>query len=76
MGRRPTTICGLSHTNGQSTRSDLLFINHADPGRFDKRKIIDDANLRTQAAVDGQGWTMADALMLRDPVVASALRQP
>jgi len=27
------------------------------------RRIIADANVRTQAAVDGQGWTMADALM-------------
>jgi LysR family glycine cleavage system transcriptional activator len=30
------------------------------------RRIIDDANVRTQAAVDGQGWTMADALMRRE----------
>jgi len=30
------------------------------------RRIIDDANVRTQAAVDGQGWTMADALMQRE----------
>lgn len=28
------------------------------------RRIIADANVRTQAAIDGQGWTMADALML------------
>ncbi len=27
------------------------------------RRIIADANVRTQAAIDGQGWTMADALM-------------
>ncbi|MCP4188493.1 MAG: LysR family transcriptional regulator [Gammaproteobacteria bacterium] len=27
------------------------------------RRIITDANVRTQAAIDGQGWTMADALM-------------
>ena len=30
------------------------------------RRIVDDANVRTQAAVDGQGWTMADALMQRE----------
>ena len=30
------------------------------------RRIIGDANVRTQAAVDGQGWTMADALMQRE----------
>jgi DNA-binding transcriptional LysR family regulator len=30
------------------------------------RRVIDDANVRTQAAVDGQGWTMADALMQRE----------
>ena len=27
------------------------------------RRTIADANVRTQAAVDGQGWTMADNLM-------------
>jgi len=27
------------------------------------RRVIADANVRTQAAVDGQGWTLADALM-------------
>lgn len=27
------------------------------------RRTIADANVRTQAAIDGQGWTMADALM-------------
>jgi DNA-binding transcriptional LysR family regulator len=30
------------------------------------RRIIADANVRTQAAIDGQGWTMADALMQRE----------
>ena len=30
------------------------------------RRVIADANVRTQAAVDGQGWTMADALMQRE----------
>lgn len=30
------------------------------------RRIVDDANVRTQAAVDGQGWTMAGALMQRE----------
>jgi len=30
------------------------------------RRIIEDANVRTQAAVDGQGWTMADGLMQRE----------
>ena len=33
------------------------------------RRIIADANVRTQAAVDGQGWTMADALMQRELAV-------
>ena len=27
------------------------------------RRIVADANVRTQAAIDGQGWTMADQLM-------------
>lgn len=27
------------------------------------RRTISDANVRTQAAIDGQGWTIADALM-------------
>jgi LysR family glycine cleavage system transcriptional activator len=27
------------------------------------RRLIADANVRTQAAIDGQGWTMADGLM-------------
>ena len=30
------------------------------------RRTIADANVRTQAAVDGQGWTMADGLMQRE----------
>lgn len=30
---------------------------------LNRRRIIADANVRTQAAIDGQGWTMADALM-------------
>ena len=30
------------------------------------RRIIADANVRTQAAVDGQGWTLADGLMQRE----------
>jgi len=30
------------------------------------RRIITDANVRTQAAIDGQGWTMADALLQSD----------
>ncbi|MCP4472395.1 MAG: LysR family transcriptional regulator [Gammaproteobacteria bacterium] len=30
------------------------------------RRVIADANVRTQAAVDGQGWTMADTLMQRE----------
>jgi LysR family glycine cleavage system transcriptional activator len=39
------------------------------------RRIIADANVRTQAAVDGQGWTMADALMQRE-LDAGALVAP
>ena len=27
------------------------------------RRVVDDANVRTQAAVDGQGWTLADDMM-------------
>ena len=30
------------------------------------RLLIADANVRTQAAIDGQGWTLADALMQRE----------
>lgn len=30
------------------------------------RRVIADANVRTQAAVDGLGWTMADALMQQE----------
>ena len=30
------------------------------------RRLITDANVRTQAAIDGQGWTMADALMQQE----------
>ena len=30
------------------------------------RRVITDANVRTQAAIDGQGWTMADDLMQRE----------
>ena len=30
------------------------------------RRTIADANVRTQAAIDGQGWTLADALMQRE----------
>lgn len=33
------------------------------------RRVIADANVRTQAAVDGQGWTMADSLMQRELAV-------
>jgi len=30
------------------------------------RRVIADANVRTQAAIDGLGWTMADALMQQE----------
>ena len=30
------------------------------------RRIIADANVRTQAAIDGQGWTLADSLMQQE----------
>ena len=30
------------------------------------RRVVADANVRTQAAIDGQGWTLADALMQRE----------
>lgn len=33
------------------------------PALANPRRIIADANVRTQAAIDGQGWTLADALM-------------
>jgi DNA-binding transcriptional LysR family regulator len=39
------------------------------PALQNPRRIIADANVRTQAAVDGQGWTMADALMQRELAV-------
>lgn len=31
-----------------------------------QRRTIADSNVRAQAAIDGQGWTMADALMQRE----------
>ncbi len=34
--------------------------------RGNPRRVIADANVRTQAAIDGLGWTMADALMQRE----------
>ncbi len=39
------------------------------------RRIIVDANVRTQAAIDGQGWTMADELM-RAELESGALVAP
>lgn len=30
------------------------------------RRVVTDANVRTQAAIDGQGWTMADGMMQRE----------
>jgi DNA-binding transcriptional LysR family regulator len=36
------------------------------PPMRNPRRIIADANVRTQAAIDGLGWTMADALMQRE----------
>jgi len=39
------------------------------------RRLIADSNVRTQAAVDGQGWTMADALM-RGELTSGALLSP
>ena len=39
------------------------------------RRIIGDANVRTQAAIDGQGWTLADAMMQRE-LEAGALVAP
>ena len=36
------------------------------PALANPRRVIADANVRTQAAIDGQGWTMADALMQRE----------
>jgi LysR family glycine cleavage system transcriptional activator len=39
------------------------------------RRIIADSNVRTQAAIDGQGWTMADALM-RGELASGALVAP
>ncbi len=41
------------------------------------RRIIADSNVRTQAAIDGQGWTLADALMepeLQSGVLVSPFR--
>ena len=39
------------------------------------RRIIADANVRTQAAIDGLGWTLADSLMQRE-LDAGALVAP
>ncbi len=43
------------------------------------RRVIADSNVRTQAAIDGQGWTMADSLMQREldslPAKIEALEQ-
>ncbi len=39
------------------------------------RRIIADANVRTQAAIDGQGWTMADTLM-RGELASGGLLAP
>ncbi|MEM7563274.1 MAG: LysR family transcriptional regulator [Pseudomonadota bacterium] len=39
------------------------------------RRIIADANVRTQAAIDGQGWTMADQLMQHE-IESGALIAP
>lgn len=39
------------------------------------RRIIADANVRTQAAIDGLGWTLADSLMQRE-LVSGALVAP
>ena len=36
------------------------------PALTNTRRVVADANVRTQAAIDGQGWTMADALMQRE----------
>ena len=36
------------------------------PPLSNPRRVITDANVRTQAAIDGQGWTMADALMQQE----------
>ncbi len=33
------------------------------PALANPRRIIADANVRTQAAIDGQGWTLADEMM-------------
>jgi len=33
------------------------------PALANPRRTIADANVRTQAAIDGQGWTLADAMM-------------
>ena len=47
---------------------DLWQIWYGKQGRplANPRRIIADANVRTQAAIDGQGWTLADALMQRE----------
>ena len=37
-----------------------------EPALDNPRRTIADANVRTQAAVDGQGWTMADSLLHRE----------
>lgn len=52
----------------EDRRLDLWLAWYGDqPVALDNpRRIIADANVRTQAAVDGQGWTLADAMMQRE----------
>jgi DNA-binding transcriptional LysR family regulator len=42
------------------------WLGEAGPPLSNPRRTIADANVRTQAAIDGQGWTLADELMQRE----------
>lgn len=47
---------------------DLWALWYGDQDRelVNPRRVIADANVRTQAAIDGLGWTLADAMMQRE----------
>lgn len=43
-----------------------LWYGQQDHPLSNPRRVISDANVRTQAAIDGLGWTLADAMMQRE----------
>ena len=59
----------LCEGNNQSLWNEWFKINNADGSNIplvNPRRIISDANVRVQAAVDGQGLILADDLMLNE----------